>query len=181
MKIHFTRKLVATVTCLFNVLLAGCGFNELGKANYPPEAQTWQKKGWSETHVRLKLADCYSQRKMQTQKVLTLEATDFIDICMLKNGFTANPYPDASRWKDPCKLEKQRALCKAYRGELIVTPDESATMPPPDLIDKPTTNTYTPPVPIAPSKNPAQVLQEQVQKDNNRQMNELLRGSDRKR
>ncbi|WP_291939064.1 hypothetical protein [Limnohabitans sp.] len=164
---------------LGTVVMSGCVLSELGEP--PPwETDLWTKPGHTRSNIYSAIMKCRQQSTGNTSR----EKSESESLCMLRTGYK---FID---WRAPhtfCKAGEKdpwawnTPACRSLRGELIVTPDESATMPPQDLIDKPSTNTYTPPVPIAPSKHPAQVLQEQVQKDNNRHMNELLRGSDRQR
>jgi hypothetical protein len=161
------------------VVMSGCVVHELGEPP-PGDTQVWQKPGYTRSDVHSALLSCEKKSSGSTNR----EYLEARQLCMLRAGYKF------INWRAPhtfCKAGEKdpwawnTPACRSLRGELIVTPDESATIPPSDLIKKPSTNTYTPLEPIAPSKHPAQVLQEQVQKDNNRQMNELLRGSDRQR
>lgn len=133
---HWILKYVSIVMCLFCSLLAGCAIYELGKSNYPPVEQTWVKKDWNSAQVRNELTRCYSQRQLPDD-LLTTEAYDEDDLCMLRKGFAPLPNPDSYRWFDPCDLRPHRIKCRVYRGELVINPDETALQIKPDPLVKP--------------------------------------------
>jgi len=162
------------LTGITSTLVAACAIYDI---DTPPPGPTdvWQKAGYTKFQTYSVLVKC-GQGQIHSDEDLEKR-----DLCMMRAGFVYIERPTHRMCLPRYPRAWNSSVCRALRGELIITPDESATIPPSDLIKKPSTNTYTPLAPIAPSKHPTQVLQEQVQKDNNRQMNELLRESDRKR
>lgn len=130
-------KSVGVVACLLCSLLTGCFMYELGKAYYPPEEQTWIKKGWNSAQVDIELMACYEQGEFEGWKIGTLKLRDAVDTCMLRKGFTSRPNPNKSHWKDPCDLYPDRVKCRVYRGEIVVPPDETALQIKPDPLVKP--------------------------------------------
>ena len=138
MKNLWMLKSVGVAACLLCLLLCGCVVNDLGKANYPPEEQTWIKKGWNSAHVDIELMTCYDQGKWRGLKIGNPELRDAVDMCMLRKGFTSRPNPDPSHWMEVCELYPQRVKCRVYRGEFVIPPDETALQIKPDTLVKPT-------------------------------------------
>jgi hypothetical protein len=159
-----------------SIVLSGCVMYELGEP--PPwESDLWTKPGYTRSHIYLAIMKCRQESIGNTSR----ERTEAEQLCMLRAGYKF------VNWHAPhtfCKAGEKDPWawntpgCRSFRGELIVTPDESASLPPPVVKDAPP-NSYTPAIPVAPSVSPVQRLQEKIQKDSNVQMNQLLRGGGR--
>ncbi len=156
------------------VVMSGCVMYELGEPP-PGDTQVWQKPGYSRSDVYSALLSCEKKSSGNTNR----EYLEARQLCMLRAGYKF------VNWRAPhtfCKVGEKdpwawnTPACRSLRGELIITPDESASLPPPVIKDA-TPNSYTPTIPVAPSVRPEQRLQDKIQKDSNVQMNQLLQST----
>jgi hypothetical protein len=159
------------------VVMSGCVIYELGEPP-PGNTQLWQKLGYSRSDVYSALLICEKKSSGATNR----EYLEAEQLCMLRAGYKF------VNWRAPhtfCKANEKDAwawntpACRSLRGELIVTPDESASLPPQVVGESPPANPYAPDVPIAPSISLGQRMQDKIQNDSNVQMNQLLQGGGR--
>lgn len=160
--------------CLGTVVTSGCVLNQLGEPP-PGETDLWTKPGHTRSHIYSTIMKCRQESTGNTSR----EKSESESICMLRAGYKF------VNWRAPhtfCKAGEKdpwawnTPACRSLRGELIITPDESASLPPPVMKDAPP-NSYIPAIPVAPSVSPEQRLQEKIQKDSNVQMNQLLQST----
>jgi hypothetical protein len=155
-------------------IISGCVLYELGEP--PPwESDLWSKPGHTRSHVYSAIMKCRQESTGNTSR----EKTEAEQLCMLRAGYKF------VNWRAPhtfCILGEKdpwawnTPACRSLRGELVITPDESASLPPPVIKDA-TPNSYIPAIPVAPSARPEQRLQDKIQKDSNSQTNQLLQGA----
>jgi hypothetical protein len=153
--------------------VTACAIYEIDVPPLSP-GDRWIKPGYTKTQVRSASLACTDY---QTKSFAGIANSD---MCMLKQGFIYidSPYRTAhKRCQNPSDHDLWNLpSCRSLRGELIVTPDESASLPPPVIKDA-TPNSYIPAIPVAPSARPEQRLQDKIQKDSNSQTNQLLQGA----
>lgn len=157
-----------------SVTMSGCVLYELGE---PPLGETdiWSKPGHTRAHIYLAIMKCRQESTGNTSR----EKTEAEELCMLRagykfvNGRASRPVCKPGE-KDPWAWNTPG--CRSLRGELIITPDQSASLPPQVVDESPPAHTYAPDVPIAPSISLGQRMQDKIQNDSNVQMNQLLQG-----
>lgn len=163
--------------CVAILILSGCVLSELGEP--PPwETDLWLRSGHTRSQTYSAVLKCRQESTERTNR----ENIEVEQLCMLRAGYRF------VNWRAPhtfCKPGEKdpwawnTPACRSLRGELVITPDESAPLPPPVMKDSPP-NSYIPAIPVAPSALPEQRLQEKIQKYSNNQMNQLLLGGGRK-
>lgn len=162
------------VVCL-GVVVSGCVLYELG-APPPSEVDSWQKSGHTQSHIYVDLVKCKQKDTGKTNR----EKIEAVELCMLRTGYK---YVDGSPPHKLCVSNKRDNWawntpgCRSLRGELVITPNESALEPPSETEESTQPRTQTVAIPVTPSTDPAIKLQNQVQKDSNAQMNQLLQGA----
>lgn len=158
---------------LFAAIISACAISEIDVPPLSP-GDRWTKSGYSKAQIRSADLACNDH---QTKSFAGIAISD---VCMLRQGFIYidSPYRTAhKRCNRPSDIEAWNLpSCRSLRGELIITPDESASLPPPVIKDA-TPNSYIPAIPVAPSARPEQRLQDRIQKDSNVQMNQLLQST----
>lgn len=135
----------------------------------PPPGPTdvWQKSGYTKSQTYSFLLKC-GQGQIHSDEDLEKR-----DLCMMRAGFKYIEWPTHRMCLPRYPRAWNSSACRSLRGELVVTPDESAIEPPPKTEEPTQPRTQTVTVPIAPSTTQAQRLQEQVLRDSNIQMNQL--------
>jgi hypothetical protein len=142
------------------VVMSGCVLYELGEPP-PGDTQVWQKPGYSRSDVYTALLSCEKKSSGTTNR----EYLEARQLCMLRAGYKF------VNWHAPhtfCKAGEKDPWawntpgCRSLRGELIVTPDESASLPPQAVGESPPAHTYTSDVPIAPSIPLGQRMQDKI-------------------
>jgi hypothetical protein len=147
-------------------LVAACAID----APPPGPTDVWQKSGYTKSQTYSLLLKC-GQGQIHSDEDLEKR-----DLCMMRAGFKYIEWPTHRMCLPRYPRAWSSSVCRVLRGELVVTPDESALEPPPETeeLTQPRTQTVT--IPVTPSTDPAIKLQNQVQKDSNAQMNQLLQG-----
>ncbi len=160
------------------VVMSGCVLNQLGEP--PPwESDLWTKPGHTRPHIYSAIMKCRQESTGNTSR----EKTEAEDLCMLRAGYKF------VNWRAPhtfCKAGEKdpwawnTPACRSLRGEIIITPDESASVPPSVKQETTEVQPRTVTIPNALTTAPAQRLQDKIQKDSNKQMNQLLQSGGRK-
>lgn len=164
--------------CLGTVVTSGCVLNQLGEPP-PGETDLWTKPGHTRSHIFTTIMKCRQESTGKTSR----EKSESESLCMLRAGFKF------VNWRAPhtfCKAGEKdpwawnTPACRSLRGEIIITLDESASVPPSVKQETTEVQPLKVTIPNAPSTAPAQRLQDKIQKDSNNQMNQLLQSGGRK-
>lgn len=157
------------LTGVTSMLVAACAIYEI---DTPPPGPTdvWQKPGYTKSQTYSVLVKC-GQGQIHSDEDLEKR-----DLCMMRAGFEYIEPPTHRMCLPRYPRAWNSSVCRSLRGELIITPDESASLPASVMKDA-SPNSYTPTIPIAPSVRPEQRLQDKIQKDSNVQMNQLLQST----
>jgi len=158
------------VVCL-GVIVSGCVLYELGDPG-GRESDYWTKPGYTQSQIYSTIMKCRQKSTGNTSR----EKMEVEQMCMLRAGYKFvewhGPNKFCVRYKENVWAWNTPA-CRSLRGELVITPDESAFEPPPETEESTQPRTQTVTVPITSSTDPAIKLQNQVQKDSDIQMNQL--------
>lgn len=165
--------IIKFIAVFFTVFaISACGIYNID-APPPGDTDVWEKPGHAKSHIYSALMKCRQQLTTGTLR----EKVDAEQMCMLRHGFKRVERPTHRSCLRRYQESWNSPACRSLRGELIITPDESSSLPPPVVNERPAANTNTPTTPIAPSLPTEQRLQDRVQQDSNRQINNLLRSS----
>lgn len=142
----------------------------------PPPGPTdvWLKSGYTKSQTYSVLVKC-GQGQIHSDEDLEKR-----DLCMLRAGFKYIEWPTHRMCLPRYPRSWNSSVCRSLRGEIIITPEESASVPPSVKRETTEVQPRTVTIPNAPSTAPAQRLQDKIQKDSNNQMNQLLQSGGRK-
>lgn len=185
------------IICLFILTLSGCIWN-IDKPP-PPWWSGYSVNGASEAVIRAALLECGSNIPGETIEFYApdgngfllprpgLNAITLVQRCMQNAGFPHDQII-CTRWKElpACQADAvipKRSIenrinslyCKTYPKAALCQPDYDPSKD--DATPAKNQNSIPKSISVAPSIDPATKLQNQIQKDGNAQMNQLLQSS----
>jgi hypothetical protein len=116
------------VTGITSTLVAACAIYDI---DTPPPGPTdvWQKSGYTKSQTYSALVKC-GQGQIHSDEDLEKR-----DLCMMRAGFKYIERPTHRMCLPRYPRAWNSSVCRSLRGELIITPDESASLPPPVIKD----------------------------------------------
>lgn len=152
---------------LLAVFISACSMSELGAPPPDPEDR-WVKSGYTKSQIRLALNMCGQNEPWSIQSM------EKIDWCMLQQGFVFidSPYQHVHKRCDSYAPYKNLPSCRSLRGELSSSTIQNSPSKSSEVIEN--SQKFQHSITIVPSASPTVTLQEQVQKNSNTQMNQML-------